>query len=48
MDTGGGGGIESVGINRVSVLSGLNFRENVRDFYPQGQNKLSIIMRCPY
>ena len=47
-DTGGGGGIESIGINRVSVLNRLNFRENVRDFYPQGQSKLSVIMRCPY
>ena len=29
--------------NRVYVLSGLN----VRAFFPQGQNKLSVIMRCP-
>ena len=23
------------------------FEENVRDFFPQGQSKLSVIMRCP-
>ena len=27
---GGGGGIESVPIDGVSILSGLNFRENIR------------------
>ena len=32
---------------KVSVLTGL-FRENVRAFFPQGQRKRSIIMRCPY
>ena len=26
----------------------VEFRENVRIFFPQGQRKLSVIMRCPY
>ena len=26
----------------------VEFRENVRAFFPQGQSKLSVIMRCPY
>ena len=34
--------MESVRIKRVE------FRENVRAFFPQGQSKLSVIMRCPY
>ena len=25
----------------------VEFRENVRAFFPQGQSKLSVIMRCP-
>ena len=33
--------MESVRIKRVE------FRENVRAFFPQGQSKLSVIMRCP-
>ena len=38
---------------QVSVLTGVGikqveFRENVRAFCPQGQNKLSIIMMCRY
>ena len=41
---GGGGG----GALKVSVLSGLNFRENVRAFFPQGHRKLSITSRYPY
>ena len=41
MDT--EGPIESVHINGVSVLSRLNV-EN----FPQGQSKLSVVMRCPY
>ena len=36
------GAIESVRIKRVE------FRKNVRAFFPQGQSKLSVIMRCPY
>ena len=41
--------IESVHIYGTSALSGLNFnRENVRAFFPQGQTKLSVIMRFPY
>ena len=42
------GAIESFRINRVSLLSGSNLRKNVRAFFPQGQSKLSLIMRCPY
>ena len=42
------GGIEIVRINGVSVLSGLNLEKNVRAFFPQGQTKLSLIMKCPY
>ena len=34
--------MESVRIKQVE------FRENVRAFFPQGQSKLSVIMRCPY
>ena len=40
--------IESVCINRVSVLNGLNLGENVRASFSQGRSKLSAIMRCPY
>ena len=36
------GDIESVRVNRVE------FRENVGAFFPQGQNKLSVIMMCLY
>ena len=36
------GDIESVRVNRVE------FRENVGAFFPQGQSKLSVIMRCLY
>ena len=36
------GVIESVRINKVSVLSGL-VRENVGAIFPQGQSKLSVI-----
>ena len=36
------GPIESVRIKRVE------FRENVKAFFPQGQSKLSVIMRCLY
>ena len=38
------GAIESVRLNGVSVLSGFEFRENVRDFFSQGQSKLSVIL----
>ena len=34
--------MESVRIKRVE------FRENVRAFFPQGQVELSVITRCPY
>ena len=36
------GAIESVRIKWVE------FRENVRDFFLQGQSKLSVIMRCSH
>ena len=36
------GDIESVRVNRVE------FRENVGAFFPQGQNKLSVIMMSLY
>ena len=36
------GGIESVRIKRVE------FRENIKALFPQGQTKLSVIVRCPY
>ena len=26
----------------------VEFRENVRTFFPQGQSKLAVIMRCLY
>ena len=48
LNTGIEGGIDSVLINGVSVLSGMNFKENARAFFPQGQGKVSVIMRCPY
>ena len=32
---------------KVSVLSRLKLRENVRAFFSQGQSKLSVIKRCP-
>ena len=40
------GVIESVHINLLSALSEVEFRENVRAFFPQGQSKLSVTMRC--
>ena len=36
------GPIESVRIKRVE------FRENVKAFFPQGQSKLSATTKCPY
>ena len=29
-------------------IKGVEFRENVRIFFPHRQRKLSVIMRCPY
>ena len=44
----GKGGIVSVCINGVSVLSGLNLEKiYIRVLFSQGQSKLSVIMRCP-
>ena len=31
-----------------SVPKRVQFRENLRAFFLQGQSKLSVIMRCPY
>ena len=41
------------GPQKVSLLMGVNIKEveyrgNVRAFFPQVQNKLSVIMRHPY
>ena len=36
-----GGGMKSVHINGISVLSGLNLGKTIRAFFPQGQGKLS-------
>ena len=33
---------------RRVCIKRVEFRENVKAFFPQGQNKLSVIMRCPY
>ena len=39
--------IESVSVDWVSILlKRVEFRENVRAFFPLGQNKLSTIKRC--
>ena len=44
-----GGVVKSVSINELRVrIKGVKFRENVRAFCPQGERKLSVIMRCPY
>ena len=46
---GGGGAIEHVHINGVRAhIKRVEFKENVRVFFPQGQSKLSIIMSFPY
>ena len=41
VNTDAEGAIESVRINRVCVLSGLNLEKNERAFFPHGQRKLS-------
>ena len=33
---------------RRVCIKRVEFRENVKAFFPQGQNKLSVTMRCPY
>ena len=39
---------ESVCINGELILSRLNSKKvSIRAFFPQGQSKLSAIMRCP-
>ena len=42
------GAIENVHINGGVRIKRIDFRESVRAFFPQGQSKLSIIMRRPY
>ena len=42
VNTDTGGATESVCIKQVE------WGENVRAFFPQGQSELSVIMRCPY
>ena len=39
---------ESVCINGNVHIKQVEFRENVTTFSPQGQSKLSAIIRCPY
>ena len=42
------GATENVRSNKMSILSELvEFRENVKGFFPQGESKLSIITRFP-
>ena len=40
--------IESVHINGVPTLSGLNLEKILSSFFPQGQSKLSVVIWCPY
>ena len=40
--------IESVPVKRGVRIKLVEFNENVRAFFPQGQSKLSVIIRCPY
>ena len=42
VNTDTGGATESVRIKQVE------WGENVRAFFPQGQSEPSVIMRCPY
>ena len=43
------GTIKSVRINELGVrIKRVEFRENVRAFFPKEQSKLSVIMRCLY
>ena len=43
------GTIESAHIQGVvRIIKWIEFRQNVRAFFPQGQNKLSVIVRCSY
>ena len=44
---GEGGGGER-GREKVSVLIGLNEEKKEKALFPQGQSKLSVIMRCPF
>ena len=40
--------IESVPVKRDVRIKLVEFKENVRAFFSQGQSKLSVIIRCPY
>ena len=44
----GGGGVESVHINVVSVLSGFNLEKMYLGFLSPRTSKLSVEMRCQY
>ena len=35
-------------IDKLQHLESVEFRDNVMAFLPQGQRKLSVIMKCPY
>ena len=39
---------ERFSIKRGVSIKLVEFKENVRAFFPQGQSKLSVIKRCPY
>ena len=40
--------IEGVAVKRGVSIKRVEFRENVRAFFPQVRSKLSVVMRCPY
>ena len=40
--------IEGVPVKRGVSIKRVEFRENVRAFFPQVRSKLSVVMRCPY
>ena len=40
--------IEGVPVKTGVRIKLVQFRKYVRAFFPQGQRKLSVIMRCPY
>ena len=48
LNTGIEGGIDSVLINGVSVLNGLNLGEMRGLSFPRDKGKVSVIMKCPY
>ena len=40
--------MESVPVKSGDRIKLVEFKENVGAFFPQGQKKRSVIMRCPY